>query len=97
MSMDHTLLIIYTIGSIASFLPQIIKLIRTKSADDFSLLAWVLFVVTSGTWCLYVWLYTQDAGAIFMSLLDAALNIAVLIQLIYYQKYPGGRKHNIRG
>lgn len=32
-----------------------------------------------------------------MSLLDAALNITVLIQSIYYQKYPGGVKHNIWG
>lgn len=80
------MLIIYTVGSVISVFPQIHKLIRTKSADDISIGSWALWLTTALTWCLYVCIYTPTFAAIFMSFLDAGLNLIVMVLSLYYQK-----------
>lgn len=92
--MKAFLLLVYTIGSVISAFPQISKLLRTKSADDISAGSWALWLTTATVWCIYVCLYAPEPAAIFMSFLDAGLNLIVLVLSLYYQhsKTAGGRQ-----
>ena len=41
-----TLLIIYTVCEYVAYVPQIVKLVKTKSADDLSITSWLTWVVS---------------------------------------------------
>ena len=71
----------------AAFLPQLIKTLRTKKADDVSLLTLLMFLIGVGSWIIYG--YAISSFPILMAnIITLILNFLILISKIYF-----GRKY----
>ena len=71
----------------AAFLPQLIKTLRTKKADDVSLLTLIMFLIGVGSWIIYG--YAISSFPILMAnIITLILNFLILISKIYF-----GRKY----
>lgn len=51
--MGNILLGVVSVCTIISYLPQIVKLIRTKKSEDLSVQSWVLWVLSSLCYTIY--------------------------------------------
>ncbi len=80
------LLSLYTILEFAAYLPQIVKIIKTKHADDLSLTSWFIWITADLSYLSYVLLETPEIGVIFIASLDLAFLIIVFCLTSYYQK-----------
>ena len=67
---------------VGSYLPQIYKLIKTKSAEDLSLSMWVIYVL--GDVCLLA--YSIGTGDLIFTALFALENLIVLYLTYLYRK-----------
>jgi len=71
----------------AAFLPQLIKTLKTKKADDVSLLTLIMFLCGVGSWIIYG--YAISSFPILVAnIVTLLLNFLILISKIYY-----GRKN----
>ena len=90
---------IYTILEFVAYVPQIVKLLKTKCADDLSILSWCTWVVADLSYLGYVILETPEIGVVFVAVLDLVFIITVFALTSYYQKHNKkckrlrGRKH----
>ena len=68
-----------------AFLPQLIKTIKTKKADDVSLLTLIMFICGVGSWIIYG--YSISSSPILMAnIITFILNFFILISKIYYAR-----------
>ncbi len=80
-----------TLGYIAAFLttiaflPQLLKTLRTKSADDVSLLMLILFLTGVFCWIIYGW-FIKSIPILIANSLTFSLNMLILILKLSYQK-----------
>ena len=66
-----------------AFLPQLIKTINTKKADDVSLVTLIMFICGVGSWIIYG--YKISSFPIVMAnVITLLLNLLILISKIYY-------------
>ena len=69
----------------AAFLPQLIKTLKTKKADDVSLTTLILFLSGLGSWIIYG--YSISSFPILIAnIITFILNLLILISKIYYSK-----------
>ena len=69
----------------AAFLPQLIKTLRTKKADDVSLVTLIMFICGVFSWIIYG--YKISSIPILMAnIITFTLNVLILISKIYYSK-----------
>ena len=69
----------------AAFLPQLIKTLKTKKADDVSLITLIMFII--GVLCWIIYGYKISSIPIFLAnLITLILNLSILISKIYYSK-----------
>ena len=69
----------------AAFLPQLIKTLKTKKAEDVSLITLIMFLCGVGSWIIYG--YKISSLPILMAnIITFILNLFVLISNIYYSK-----------
>ena len=69
----------------AAFLPQLIKTLKTKKADDVSLITLVMFICGVAFWIIYG--YKISAFPIIIAnTITLILNLFILISKIYYAK-----------
>jgi len=69
----------------AAFLPQLIKTLITKKADDVSLTTLIMFIIGVLSWIIYG--YKISSIPILMAnLITLILNIMILISKIYFSK-----------
>ena len=54
------LLGIVSLCTLISYLPQAIKLIKTKKSNDLSTTSWIIWVVSSFSYSLYAFLYSDE-------------------------------------
>ena len=80
------LLTVYTVLEFGAYIPQIIKLIKTKSAKDLSLTGWLIWVISSLCYLIYVLLESPESGVIFIASMNLCFIMTVFILTIYYQK-----------
>ncbi|MBR1453919.1 MAG: PQ-loop repeat-containing protein [Lachnospiraceae bacterium] len=83
----YIITVILTVANIASYLPQIVKLIKTKSSDDISLKSWILFDIT---YILYIVLAIMDEagiGILLVSITEALSCIITTILIILFRKH----------
>ena len=71
----------------AAFLPQLIKTLKTKKADDVSLLTLIMFLCGVGSWIIYGYAISSFPILI-ANIITLILNFFILISKIYY-----GRKY----
>ena len=69
----------------AAFLPQLIKTLKTKKAEDVSLVTLIMFIV--GVLCWIIYGYKISSIPILMAnLITLLLNLLILISKIYFSK-----------
>ena len=71
----------------AAFLPQLIKTLKTKKADDVSLLTLIMFLCGVGSWIVYGYAISS-IPILIANTITLILNFFILISKIYY-----GRKY----
>ena len=72
--------------TIISYLPQLIKLLRTKNARDLSPYSWLLWVISFFFYTLYAVLVAKDILIILQALLELSFCVTILILIIIYQR-----------
>ena len=69
----------------AAFLPQLIKTLKTKKADDVSLVTLIMFII--GVLCWIIYGYNISSTPILIAnLITLILNLLILISKIYFSK-----------
>ncbi|MBR6231504.1 MAG: PQ-loop repeat-containing protein [Alphaproteobacteria bacterium] len=81
-----SLLFLYTVCEYAAYVPQMVKLIKTKSADDLSITSWLTWVLAGVCYLLYILLECPEAGVIFVASMNLIFLITVSVLTAYYQK-----------
>ena len=69
----------------AAFLPQLIKTLKTKKAEDVSISTLIMFICGVGSWIIYG--YKISSSPILISnIITFILNSLILISKIYFSK-----------
>ena len=69
----------------AAFLPQLIKTLKTKKADDVSLITLIMFLSGVGSWIIYGY-KISSFPILLANIITFILNLLILISKIYYSK-----------
>ncbi|MCI8617164.1 MAG: PQ-loop repeat-containing protein [Clostridia bacterium] len=81
----NILLGIVSICTMISYLPQTIKLIKTKKSSDLSINSWILWVVSSFSYTLYAILCSKDFMLIFETSLELFFCLLILLLAVKYR------------
>ena len=82
----NILLGIVTLCTLISYLPQTIKLLRTKKSNDISIASWLLWVISSISYTLYAILVSDDLMLIVETSLELIFCIIILVLSLIYRK-----------
>ena len=69
----------------AAFLPQLIKTLKTKKANDVSLTTLVMFIMGVLSWIVYGY-YISSKPILIANLITLILNLLILISKVYFSK-----------
>ena len=69
----------------AAFLPQLIKTLKTKKADDVSLITLIMFIIGVLCWIIYGY-QISSIPILIANLITLILNLLILISKIYFSK-----------
>ena len=69
----------------AAFLPQLIKTLKTKKAEDVSLITLIMFICGVGSWIIYGY-KISSSPILIANIITFLLNLLILISKIYYSK-----------
>ena len=69
----------------SAFLPQLIKTLKTKKADDVSLTTLMMFIIGVLSWIIYGY-KISSAPILIANLITLSLNLLILISKIYFSK-----------
>lgn len=83
--LGNILLGIVSLCTMISYLPQTIKLIKTKKLSDLSINSWILWVVSSLSYTLYAILCNKDFMLIFETSLELFFCFIILFLAIKYK------------
>ena len=83
--LGNILLSIVSLCTLISYLPQTIKLLKTKKSDDISIKSWILWVVSSFSYTLYAFLVSKDFMLIFETSLELMFCLIILILSVNYR------------
>ena len=84
---------ICTILNIVAYLPQIIQLIKTKSAEDISLSSWLIWIFSGICYIGYIILRTPEIGILTMEFFLLFMLILTACLTAYYKKHKKRNKH----
>ena len=70
----------------AAFLPQLIKTLKTKKAEDVSLVTLIMFICGVGSWIIYGY-KISSLPILIANIITLILNLFILISKIYFYKY----------
>jgi len=69
----------------AAFLPQLIKTLKTKKADDVSLITLIMFIIGVLCWIIYGY-KISSIPILLANLITLILNLLILTSKIYFSK-----------
>ena len=69
----------------AAFIPQLIKTLKIKKADDVSLITLIMFISGVGAWIIYGY-EISSFPILLANTITLILNLLILISKIYYAK-----------
>lgn len=72
--------------TLVSFLPQAVKLIKTKESDDISVSSWVLWVISSLSYVLYAYLCTNEFMLRLENTLEFSFCLLILFLTLLYRR-----------
>lgn len=81
----NVLLGIVSLCTLISYLPQTIKLIKTKKSSDLSINSWILWVVNSLSYTLYAFICSKDFMLIFETTLELFFCLLILLLAVKYR------------
>lgn len=84
--LGNVLLGIVSLCTMISYLPQTIKLLKTKKSNDLSISSWMLWVISSFSYTLYAFLVSEEFMLKFETSLEFSFCLIILILSIYYSK-----------
>lgn len=84
--LGNILLSIVSFCTFISYLPQTIKLIKTKKSEDISIQSWILWVISSLSYTIYAIIVSKDAMLIFETSLELFFCLLILLLSIKYRK-----------
>ena len=68
-----------------AFLPQLIKTLKTKKADDVSLITLIMFIIGVLSWIIYGY-KISSLPILASNIITFVLNLLILISKIYFSK-----------
>ena len=68
-----------------AFIPQLIKTLKTKKADDVSLITLIMFIIGVLSWIIYGY-KISSLPILLANLITFILNLLILISKIYFSK-----------
>ena len=77
------LLSVYSVLEFVAYIPQIVKILKTKRADDLSLMSWFVWIATDLSYLGYVLLETPQFGVRFIALFDLVFSMTVFMLTMY--------------
>jgi MtN3 and saliva related transmembrane protein len=69
----------------AAFLPQLIKTLKTKKAEDVSLVTLIMFICGVGSWIIYGY-KISSLPILIANIITLILNLFILISKIHYSR-----------
>ena len=84
--LGNILLAIVSLCTFISYLPQTLKLIKTKKSEDISIQSWILWVISSLSYTIYAIMISNDGMLIFETSLELFFCLIILILSIKYRK-----------
>ena len=69
----------------AAFLPQLIKTLKTKKADDVSLTTLIMFIIGVLFWIIYGY-KISSSPILIANIITFILNISILFSKVYFSK-----------
>lgn len=84
--LGNILLTIVSIGTFVSYLPQIIKCLKTRKCDDLSVWSWTIWGITSLSYVLYAILCQNSIMFIFQAMLELIFCLIILICSIVFRE-----------
>ena len=69
----------------AAFLPQLIKTLKTKKAEDVSLVTLIMFICGVGCWIIYGY-KISSLPILIANIITLILNLFILISKVYYSR-----------
>ena len=69
----------------AAFLPQLIKALKTKKAEDVSLTTLIMFIIGVLSWIIYGY-KISSTPILIANLVTLILNLLILISKVYFSK-----------
>ena len=69
----------------AAFLPQLIKILKTKKAEDVSLITLIMFICGVGSWVIYGY-KISSSPILIANIITLILNLFILISKVFYSK-----------
>ena len=79
------ILLYITIVGFISYVPQIIKLIKQKSAAEHSILTWVFWSTNSALYLLYLYMSEVTSWLIVSQLIEVVLICLTFLVILYYK------------
>ncbi len=67
----------------AAFLPQLVKTLKTKKAEDVSLVTLIMFICGVSSWIIYGY-KISSAPILLANIITFILNLFILISKVYY-------------
>ncbi len=68
-----------------AFIPQLIKTLKTKKAEDVSLVTLIMFICGVGFWIIYGY-KISSSPILIANIVTLTLNLFILITKLYYSK-----------
>ena len=68
-----------------AFLPQLMKTLKTKKAEDVSLVTLIMFISGVGSWIIYGY-KISSSPILIANIITFILNLFILLSKIYYSK-----------
>ena len=69
----------------AAFLPQLIKTLKSKKAEDISSITLIMFICGVGSWIIYGY-EISSSPILIANIITFILNLFILISKVYYSK-----------
>lgn len=83
--MGDILLGIVSLCTLISYVPQAIKIIKTKEADDLSLTTWIIWVISSFAYSLYGIFCTDQFMLKLETILEFSFCLLILLLTLKYR------------
>ena len=82
---------IYYVFSYIQIVPQIIKLLKTKSSNDYSLIMLLLQLISIISWTIYIYTSKQNMIVYIVTIIDLILVVFIDILIIKYYKFSNNK------